>query len=111
MSKLNYFTLFTAVNLPFLALAHGEEVLQIVFIDAFVFFALLLFIGFAKWKMNGKMRLILALVASEFILGLALGFLPFNDNSLMITILSAALPIVVVISVYITLRNKYQLRK
>ena len=107
MSKLNFFFLITAVNFPFLALAHGEEVLQIVFIDAFVFFALLLFIGFAKWKMNGKMRLILTLFISEFILGVTLGSIPYNENSLMITILSAAIPIVAVLSIYMKFNQKY----
>ncbi len=107
MSKLNYLFLITAVNFPFLALAHGQNVLQTVYIDALVFFALLLFIGFAKWKMNGKMRLILALFTSEFILGLTLGSLPYNENSLMITILSAAIPIVSVLSIYLKFNYKY----
>jgi hypothetical protein len=111
MKSISILTLFIFILFPMKVLAHGEEVLQIVFIDAFVFFALLLFIGFAKWKMNGKMRLLLVLFFSEFILALTLGSLPYNDNKLMITILSAAIPIVVVISVYIRLRNKYQLRK
>lgn len=107
MKSISILTLFVFILFPMKVLAHGEEILQIVFIDAFVFFALLLFIGFAKWKMNGKMRLILALVASEFILGLALGSLPFNDNKLMIALFSAFIPIVSVVSIYIKFNQKY----
>lgn len=107
MSKLNYFILFISVNFPFLAHSHGENALQTVFIDVFVFFALLAFIGFTNWKMNGKMRLLLALFVAEFSAFIILGSLPYSENELLINVLSPIIPIALVFAIFFKFKRKY----
>ena len=107
MKSFSILTLFIFILLPVKVFAHGENALQTVFIDAIVFFGLLVFIGFTNWKMNGKMRLLLALFVAEFSALMILGSLPYSENELLINVLSPILPITFVFAIFFKFKRKY----
>lgn len=93
--------------LPATALAHGEEVLILLFIDVTVILTLLVFIGFLKWKIKGKLLLLLTLIITLFFTFTVLGSMPYRKNAVMINTLSAVIPVLSVLAVFLLFRKKF----
>ncbi len=92
---------------PLTTFASGGDVIMTLMIDVLVIFGLLIFIGFLKWKMKGKILLLFILFISEFLTWIMLGSIPYQKNANMINILSVIIPLFSVMGVYLLVRKNY----
>jgi hypothetical protein len=89
------------------AMAHGEKIIMTFLIHIVVVLALLIFIGFLKWKITGKILLLFMLIISVFFTNTILGSIPYKRYVVMINILSAVIPLLSVLSVFLLFRKKF----
>jgi hypothetical protein len=92
---------------PISVMAHGEDVLVTLCIDIFSILVLLIFIGLLKWKMKGKVLLLLVLILAEFLNFTIFGNIPYQRNTLLINVMSAVIPFSSVLGVFLLLRKNF----
>ncbi len=93
--KTRYHLLYLLLFTPNLLFAHGEQVIETLFIDVTVLFILMLFIVTLKWTFKGKIILMIVLIFSEITLQYGLNLLPYEKNKTLINGLSFIVPIIV----------------
>ncbi len=96
-----------AVLSPITVMAHGEGVLVTLYIDIFSILVLLIFIGFLKWKIKGKVLLLFVLILAEFFTFTIFGNIPYQRNALLINAMSVVIPFSSVLGVYLLLRKNF----
>lgn len=96
-----------AVLAPITAMAHGEGVLVTLYIDIFSILGLLIFIGFLKWKIKGKVLLLFVLILAELLTFTIFGNIPYQRSALLVNIMSVVTPFSFVLVVYLLLRKNF----
>lgn len=97
MKNIKQILLSTAIILPFSALAHGEEILGAFYLEILVFIAILIFLGFLKWKPIGKCLLFLIYVFTLYLVVLCINGLNYLDNKTLINVSLTVVPIFTVL--------------
>lgn len=93
---------------PFIAFAHGEEVIWTLFSQVIVLILVLIAIGITKWNLKGKLLLVLLYVLSIFLTELFALRFPYFQNEILITALLLVVPVVVVCLSYFILKKKFE---
>ena len=100
-------TVFILMLLPFTVFASGGEVIFTFLLDVIVVFSLLIGIALLKWKISGKIVLLITLASSECFTFIGLGGLPYHKNATVINILSVIIPLMSVFGIYLFFRKKF----
>jgi hypothetical protein len=102
-------TLLTALlTFPFVALAHGQEIIYTLLSLIIVLILVLITIGILNWKLKGKLILIalyfLLILATE----LCISKLPYFENEVLITLLLLFIPAIFTYLIYYKLSRYFQ---
>lgn len=108
MKKLRHILILLLLATPLTALAHGEEILETVFLEFIV--VIIFVIGLLTIKLRGKGKL---LIGGIFILTTVLTFIfidsfPYNQYRTTINIVVVIVPLTIGVVSYFGLKNKFQ---
>ena len=82
--------------IPFLALAHGEDVLVWFGIELIVWIGFIIFIILLKMKIKYRISILIVFLITQAIIFYSTNDIPYSKNSLIINSLSVIVPIVTV---------------
>lgn len=108
MKKINKTVLGVALMIPFVVFAHGEEVIYTLISQVIVLILVIITVGFIKWKLKGKLLLILVYFLSIFITEFCVISLPYFNNKILITVLLFLIPIIMLFISYFKFKKKFK---
>ena len=97
--------------LPSVAFAHGEEVIWSLISQIVILILVLVAIGLIKWKLKGKLLLILLYFLSIILAELSIINIPYFKNEILINFILLFIPIIVISVSYFTFRKKFERSK
>lgn len=97
--------------LPSVAFAHGEEVIWSLISQIVILILVLVAIGLIKWKLKGKLLLILLYFLSIILAELSIINIPYFKNEILINFILLFIPIIVIFVSYFTFRKKFERSK
>lgn len=97
--------------LPSVAFAHGEEVIWSVISQIVILILVLIAIGLIKWKLKGKLLLILLYFLSIILAELSIINIPYFKNEILINFILLFIPLIVISVSYFTFREKFERSK
>lgn len=111
LKKINKIVLFGTLMLPSVAFAHGEEVIWSLISQIVILILVLVAIGLIKWKLKGKLLLILLYFLSIILAELSIINIPYFKNEILINFILLFIPIIVISVSYFTFRKKFERSK
>lgn len=108
MKNINKTVLIGTLMLPFVAFAHGEKVILTLLSQVIVLILVLIVIRITKWKLKGKLLLVLLYILSIFLTEIFVLQFPYFQNEILITVLLLAFPIVVLCLSYFMFKEKFE---
>jgi 4-amino-4-deoxy-L-arabinose transferase-like glycosyltransferase len=94
--------------LPFVALAHGQEIFYTLLSQIIVLILVLITIRFLNWKLKGKLILIALYFLLIFATELCISRLPYFENEVLITLLLLFIPAIFTYLIYSKLKISFE---
>jgi len=108
MKNINNPVLGATLMFPFVVFAHGEEVIYSLISQVIVLILVIIAIGFIKWKLKGKLLLILVYFLSMFTIELCLITVPFFKYKILLTVLLILFPVIMLFISYLKFKKKFE---